>query len=307
MSTTMAGCHERRGMRGGELSGSTGQVAERAGRLAVGASALAALLGATCALAQADSAPVVRWRAEHSAVATVPPLPPTSTFPVQLVLDDDSFEGTLGVASGQNAKQFLFFERFGPVPGFTLQEVWILFPGDAPVGGAIEIVIYEDTDGDPSNGATLRATFATTVSANDGNTFSVYPLPAPLAFDSGTEVLIGAVPRFIQSGVTPFIFPAAIDGTASQGRSWLAVWLADPPDPPLLPADQITGPLDDFQPGNWMIRGFGTGVSPLEVPALGPAGLAALAALLAAGGLVLLRRRDGARIAMGKHDGGGLE
>ncbi len=88
----------------------------------------------------------------------MPPLPPTSTFPVQLVLDDDTADGSFGVAT-QTARQFLWFNRFSPAAGFHLEEVWVLFPSGANMaaGGAVQIAIYEDPDGDPTNGATLLA------------------------------------------------------------------------------------------------------------------------------------------------------
>ena len=38
-----------------------------------------------------------------------------------------------------------------------------------------------------------------------------------------------------------------MDTTASQGRSWLAVWTSDPADPPVLPADSIYQTIDGFE------------------------------------------------------------
>lgn len=226
-----------------------------------------------------------------------PPLPPASVFGVQLVLDDDGVEGTVGVADASGALQFLWFNRFAqpPGPGFVLEEVWVLFPAGAGVGvgDAIELAVFLDPDGDPATGADLLATFDDTVQAVDGATFSVYPLAAPVTVDEPGDVLIGVVPRFIQTGDPP-TSPAAIDQTASQGRSWLAVWTGAPPDPPALPPDSLLALVDDLGPGlggNWMIRGFGTELQVLEVPALGGPGLVGLAALLLLAGLVVLIRR----------------
>jgi hypothetical protein len=52
-------------------------------------------------------------------------------------------------------------------------------------------------------------------------------------------------------------WPAAIDLTASQGRSWAGWWdSSPPPDPATLPPPNWTL-IDPYFPGNWMIRGYG--------------------------------------------------
>lgn len=229
-----------------------------------------------------------------------PPLPPPAVFPVQLVLDDDAAEGSFGVADGSGARQFLWFNRFAqpPGPGFDLEEVWVLFPA-APgisVGDAVDLAIYLDPDSDPTNGAQLLATFGVTVQAADDDTFSVYPLAAPVPIRDPGDVLVGVVPRFIQSGDPP-VSPAALDTTASQGRSWVALWSGVPPALPELPPDLLISRVDDLAPGfpgNWMIRGFGSEPSLLEIPALGGSGLALLALLLAAAGVMAVRHRASA-------------
>ena len=132
----------------------------------------------------------------------MPPLPPPTTFPVQLVLDDDTSDGAFGVA-GQTARQFLWFNRFSPAAGFHLDEVWVLFPSGANMaaGGAVQIAIYEDPDGDPTNGANLLSSFAATIQSADDNTFSIYPVPGSPTIPAGSDLLVGVVPRFIASGV----------------------------------------------------------------------------------------------------------
>lgn len=256
---------------------------------------LAALAAAGPAAAAAQEAEL-RFQPAPRLGALAPPLPPLAQYPVQLVLDDDGAEGNVGVV-GAASRQFLWFNRYTPGTALLLQEVWVLFlPGpEMSVGAAVELAVYQDGDGDPANGATLLASFPETIQVLDGSTFSVYPLPAPVAFDGTGDLLIGVVPRFITSGVTPPVTPAAIDTTASQVRSWIGVWSADPPSPPVLvpPPDQQLEPVDGFLPGNWMIRGFGTGFGPaaVEVPALGAPGLAGLALLLATAGALLLARR----------------
>ena len=266
--------------------------------------ALVALAAASCvaAVAQSDSALMAadwQWSPATTVVEAVPPLPPPTTYPVQLVLDDDISDGALGVAS-QTARQFLWFNRFSAAEGFHLQEVWVLFPSGAnmAVGAAVQIAIYEDADNDPSNGANLIASFNETIQAADDNTFSIYAVPGAPTIPDGSDLLVGVVPRFIVSGVTSATLPAAIDTSATQSRSWLAAWSTDPPDPPVLVPipDQTLSLVDDFLPGggNFMIRAFGSPQGVTEIPTLGDFGLVALAlALLAAAVLVIRRRKAG--------------
>ena len=227
-----------------------------------------------------------------------PPRPSLAQFPVQLVLDDDMPEAATGVLGGGGARQFLWFNRFASPGAFRLQQIWVLFPPGANIttGASVQLVVYHDPDGNPANGANLLATFNETIQALDGTTFSVYSLAPAVEVPAGGDVLIGVIDRFVVSGVTPLTLPAAIDTTLSQERSWLATWSGDPPASPTLPSDGTAILLDDLLPtvaGNWMIRGFGTPPPALEVPALDGFGLMALALLLAAGGLLGLRRLRG--------------
>ena len=218
---------------------------------------------------------------------TNPPLPP---YPVQLILDDDTPDGVFGVGA-QSAQQFLWFNRFSNPGPFRLDEIWVLFPaGDnMAVGEEIQLVVYLDPDGDPSNGADLLTTVTETIQVVDGNTFSVYTLASPLTILTGGDILVGVVDRFVESGVTSPTTPASMDTTASQGRSWLAVWTGDPPDPPLLPPDGVYTPIDVFQPGNWMIRAFGTTQQLPAVPMVDFRGVLLLILLISAAGWVVAR------------------
>lgn len=223
-----------------------------------------------------------------------PPIPSTDAFPLQLILDDDDAEGTFGVGAPE-ALQFMWLNQFDPggFGPFTLEEIWVLFPNEANVtpGAEIELAVYVDGDGDPTNGADLLLSFSETIQVADGNTFSIYPLPEPLIVAEGGDVLIGVVNRFVESGVTSETRPALLDATVSQGRSWLAVWTTDPPADLALPADLVFEPIDVSVPGNWMIRGFGTQAPPIVVPTLGSLGLVLLTLLLALGGVWTARRR----------------
>ena len=218
---------------------------------------------------------------------TNPPLPP---YPIQLILDDDAPEGVFGVGA-QTAQQFLWFNRFS-IPGpFSLQEIWVLFPAgtNMTVGQEVQLVVYLDPDGDPSNGADLLTTVTATIQAVDGVTFSVYALGSPLSIVDSGDLLVGVVERVVESGVTSPTAPASIDTTSSEGRSWLAVWTGDPPDPPLLPPDGIYTPVDVFQTGNWMIRAFGSQEQLPAVPDVDPRGIGLLVLLIATAGWLAVR------------------
>ncbi len=213
----------------------------------------------------------------------LPPLPDPETFPVQLVIDDDGLDGVFGLTGG-TARQFLWFNQFtSPGSGFDLQEIWVLFPSsmDVPVGGAIEIVVYLDDDNDPSNGATLLASYDEVIQAADDQTFSVYPIPN-LEINQAGDVLIGVVNRYYETGVDPPpTLPAAVDTDSNQNRSYFALWAGDPPVAPDLTTATLVDVLDGAASGNFMIRGFGTGSPAVEIPTLSGFASALLALLLA--------------------------
>jgi hypothetical protein len=213
--------------------------------------------------------------------------------PTQFVLDDGTSEGTFGFG-GANAVQFLWFNQFD-LPGslVDLNEIQVLFPAgpNMAVGTAVDLVVFHDSDGDPTTGATRLATLPVTIQNVDGATFSTYSVNPPLHLPESGELLIGVIPRFIVSGVTTQTSPAAIDTTVSQGRSWIAVWTGDPPMPPDLPPDLLIDTIDVFAAGNWMIRATGGDTPPVAIPTASPAGLVVLALLLLGTSITLLRRR----------------
>ena len=212
-----------------------------------------------------------------------PPAPP-SDGSVSLVTDDSINENHIGVNDGSDgvAIQFIWLNRFTPNPAgypFTLNEIWVMF-GDSTgitnvnVGDAIDLVVYEDADGDPANGATWLATFNETVQSMDGSTWSVYSLVSPVILNGPAgDVLIGAINRYTVSDVSPSSFPAALDTTEPQGLSWTGWWSADPPNPAILPPDDTFGTIESVTggaiTGNWLIRGYGettTGDSQIFMP-----------------------------------------
>jgi subtilisin family serine protease len=144
----------------------------------------------------------------------------------------------------------------------TLEQIQVFFDGTAQgasQGDAIDLVVYTDVDADPANGATWLATHNETVKVADGISWSVYDLDPAVTISSPGDVLIGVINRFVSSGTTPENYPAALDESASQGRSWIGWWNnSDPPDPAVLPPDGTLGLVDTHGlAGNWMIRGYG--------------------------------------------------
>jgi hypothetical protein len=240
-------------------------------------------------LAQTTGAPHVPTVGEAN-----PPRPDTDTFSAQLVIDDDSAESVFGFASA-GARQFLWFNRFDNPGPFTLEEIWVLFPTGTEVtlNAAVQLVVYLDPDGDPTNGANLLATYDETVQAVDGDTFSVYPLATPLEIDAAGDVLIGVVNRYFTTGSPPPSFPAAYDSPLSLDRSYFALWSGDAPDPPDLATASYLELLSGATTGNFMIRGFGTLRQPMlpQVPVLNGIGLALLVTVLGLCAVILLRRR----------------
>jgi hypothetical protein len=190
---------------------------------------------------------------------------------VSLILDDGTSENALGLTAGG---QFLYLNRFTPDPAlfpFTLQELQHYFytGQGVVVGDVFDAYIYEDTDGDgdPGTGAVYLGSVQD-VTAQALDDWSVWPLATPVVLNGPGDVLIAVVNR---TTVAPGTYPATMDQTASQGRSWVGAYSAgDPGDPPTLPPDSLWGIVDSFGfPGNWMVRGYGetgTGMVWLDVP-----------------------------------------
>ncbi|MFA5590747.1 MAG: S8 family serine peptidase [Lysobacteraceae bacterium] len=182
---------------------------------------------------------------------------PMATVP--LILDDGTIDNNIGI--GGNA-QFIFLNRFTPAAGdypFTLNEVQVYFDSGAEVasvGDAVLLAIYENTSGnaDPATGSNLLSTLPVTVGATGA--WNTYTLPAPITLNGPGDVLIGVV---AQKTPGTAYFPAAIDQTATQQRSWAGWWsTATAPTPPTLPPTTEWLLIDDTAfSGNWMVRGSG--------------------------------------------------
>ncbi len=183
---------------------------------------------------------------------------------INLSVDDNSLDNSVGVNSSSAAYQFIWLNRFTPSASdypFQLEQISVIWPtGQAAVGDSIELVVYADTDGDgdPSNATYLRS-YNVTVQVADSATWNDYTLTPSVLLTGPGDVLIGVIDRFVSSGSTAPNYPAGIDETSSQGRSWLGWWAADPPTPPVLPPDDTFDTLDNLGlPGNFMLRGSGS-------------------------------------------------
>ena len=198
--------------------------------------------------------------------------------PVSLVVDDGVHESAFGVnnETAGTGKQFIWLNRFTPEAAaypFTLEEIWVMFDSfgggaNVAVGDAIDLVVYEDSDGDPTNGATWLATIPVTVQAVDGTVWSVYSLSSPILLEGPGDVIIAAINRYVVSGEPPMCYPATVDTTVGQDRSWIGWWVSDPPSPAVLPPDLHFELLTGTSPGNWLVRGYGSTVTANTPPAI---------------------------------------
>ncbi len=181
---------------------------------------------------------------------------PAGGSPITLQVDDGSAENGIGLTAGG---QFVWFNRFTPAAGdfpITLNQVQVLFrTADAvAVGASFDVYIYSDADGNPANGATFVAgVTGNAISALD--VFNTVNLPAATTINGPGDILVAVVNRTGMDGASQF--PAAIDQTASQVRSWVGFG-ASIPNPPVFPTATFNT-IDSFGfAGNWMVRATGT-------------------------------------------------
>lgn len=123
------------------------------------------------------------------------------------------------------------------------------------MGDDITLVVYENVTGntDPAIGSNFLYSWNTTIQALDA--WNIYDLPAPVALNGPGDVIIGVIGLEVPG--TSY-WPAAIDQTTTQSRSWAGWWLASPPpSPAFLPPDDTWILVDSYFPGNWMVRGMG--------------------------------------------------
>ena len=222
-----------------------------------------------------------------------------------LQLDDGSAENAIGFNDDTNSDGTddqslgaLYFNRFTPPVGdfpLELHDVQVQFgtldddgnvaDGGLSAGDVIDIYVWSDADGDPTTGATIEAVLTDQALGTIDASFQTFAFPSAVRINRPGDVLIGFVNRTLPSAAT---YPATIDETASQGRSWVAAYAnrfgdtVPPGNPPVLPADgddDLFEVIDDVNAelaGNWMIRGgydvlTGSESQPLSfAPQIGP-------------------------------------
>jgi hypothetical protein len=191
-------------------------------------------------------------------------LPPGD--PVNLQLDDGTAENCIGLTGAGG--QFIWFNRFSPTEfPVGLTQIQIAWPNSAgcnlvTVGDGYDLFTYSDADGNPANGA-VNVSSHTGQAVTGLGVFQSTSFPMTNYAGPG-DILVAAVNRTGMSGPD---FPASIDQTGSQVRSWIGIYnVGNPPVPPPLPADAFFAIVDTVPglAGNWMIRASGV-VTPVEL------------------------------------------
>ncbi len=186
------------------------------------------------------------------------PVPYNGGWDVELTLDDGSAEDAIGIGG---SAPFMVVNRFTPAEDqfpFVLEQVDISFEASGAVvaGDALRIVVYQNITSaeDPAPGSELLYQQDEVVGNASG--WNNYVLDEPVLLEGPGDVIIGAI--FLKVPGTSY-FPASIDQTASQERSWAGWWSGEVPAEPTLPPDSEWILIDDAGfPGNWMIRGLGS-------------------------------------------------
>jgi hypothetical protein len=187
---------------------------------------------------------------------TPTPTPTRLPTPVYLLIDDGSMEDLIGIGG---TWEFIFVNRFTPAGNypFKLNYVKVYFgsEGGVKIGDSIKIVVYENKSGNsnPAIGSTYKYGYNTTVTSV--NAWNTYTLPSPVTLNGPGDVILGVIA--LKKPGNEY-FPASIDLSSNQHRSWSGWWsFSPPPNPPVLPPNEEWVPIDQYFVGNWMVRGGG--------------------------------------------------
>jgi hypothetical protein len=200
--------------------------------------------------------------------AVAPWAPRTPDGDLSFVLDDGTYEDSIGLNGPSGESAAIWLNRFTPAPGtgsFTIDSISILWPNNGDntlIGKQVDLLAYYDADGDgdPSNAVRLGADAFVTIAGIDA--FETYTVN--FAVPGSGDIYIGFENTYALGITTPVLFPAALDqDSGSQQRSWVAgMSSAADPDPDDLANNDLFGLIDDFgAAGNFLIRGTGTGAS----------------------------------------------
>lgn len=181
---------------------------------------------------------------------------------LQVDVGIDNGASGLGIAAG---KPMLFLNRFTPAATdlpFTLDRVDITFLGQLAdgtnatvLGEKFDVYIYQDSDDNPANGATLLGSVKN-VAVSVQQTMQSVPVPGGIAVSGAGDVLIAVVARDATGG-----HPATGDSGPSVHRSWIGTnfnaAIGDPPDLVAMQVKKIDDVLPTFT-RNFVVRGHGT-------------------------------------------------
>src|SRR5207248_4885757 len=88
------------------------------------------------------------------------------------------------------------------------------------------LLVYQDSDGD---GNPANATLLSTINASIAITNAFQSYPVNVCVQGPGDIYLGFEDFWAEPGWTPENYPAALDQTASQARSWLAAMSSGAP------------------------------------------------------------------------------
>ena len=196
-----------------------------------------------------------------------PPPPPTvdcsngtCNFLVDLLPPSGGSFSVIGCATYCG---MIWLNRFSPDAAdypITINSVSTIFgsgTGYNAAGDQISVFVYQDSDDDPSNGATAVGTPTVYTMGAPANAFVTIPLSPPVVVNGPGEVLIAlSNPNASNVGARP----ASADTGPFADRSWIGNSVGT--TPPNLGSGAVglllnTDAIDGFV-GNWLIRATGT-------------------------------------------------
>ncbi|HEU4665450.1 MAG TPA: hypothetical protein VFS55_15580, partial [Dokdonella sp.] len=190
------------------------------------------------------------------------PWMPDGSFTLQL--DDGSAETALGAGSASGEQGAVYLNRYVASDAMTIHSIGVYWPsGDGDLGGLqANLVAYYDADGDGDPRNAMRLGVDTLVPIGSTGTFETYAVDFEVP--AGGDVYLGFVDQWAIAGqFLPRLFPAALDQSASQGRSYISSATTPPVDLSNLGNNDITGTIGDVEQGaldgNFMIRAVATG------------------------------------------------
>lgn len=155
----------------------------------------------------------------------------------------------------------VWLNRFTPNPPdypITITSISTVFGDGAgwnALGDHINVYVYTDADGDPSDGAVPAGAYVGYTMPAPSNAFTTITLPTPIVVDGPGDVLIALTNPAPNVGSRP----ASADIGPFAGRSWIASFNDKGVQPNLANLGLVQNPvaIPGFT-GNWLIRASGT-------------------------------------------------